>query len=429
MRVEPIRCYRPAPDKAATFASLPYDVFDRAQAASYVQRHPGSFLAIDRPETFFSPDHDMYAPDVYAKAAELLRRAATDGTLLRDETPCYYVYRLEQDGRAQTGVVCAASVDEYLDGTIRRHENTRRDKEQDRVEHIRATGAQTGPIFLAYRDNFAMDTLVGLASTAEPLYDFTDEEGVRQTVWRVARPAAVEAMTATFATVPCAYIADGHHRAASAVHVCQEMRLEAARQAGSAGEKDAAPGAEASPAPYDSFLAVMFPASRLKVMAYNRVVTDTAGMAPAQLIERIEAAGFEVAPAQDSPAEPSARHGFGLYVDGVWHAMRFSPEVVASLPTDDPVATLDVSILQDRVLGPILGIEDPRQDGRIRFVGGIEGPQALERLAGADGVAFSLFPTSVDELMAVSDAGLLMPPKSTWFEPKLRSGLFVRRLR
>jgi uncharacterized protein (DUF1015 family) len=355
MRVEPIRCYRPAPDKAATFASLPYDVFERAQAASYVRDHPGSFLAIDRPETSFSPDHDMYAPDVYAKAAELLRRAATDGTLLHDETPCYYVYRLEQDGRAQTGVVCAASVDEYLDGTIRRHENTRRDKEQDRVEHIRATGAQTGPIFLAYRDNFAMDTLVGLASTAEPLYDFTDEEGVHQTVWRVARPAAVEAMTATFATVPCAYIADGHHRAASAVRVCQEMRLEAARQAGAAGEKDAAPGTEASPAPYDSFLAVMFPASQLKVMAYNRVVTDTAGMAPEQLIERIEAAGFEVGPAQDSPAEPSARHGFGLYVGGAWHAMRFSPEAVASLPADDPVATLDVSILQDRVLGPILG--------------------------------------------------------------------------
>jgi uncharacterized protein (DUF1015 family) len=173
----------------------------------------------------------------------------------------------------------------------------------------------------------------------------------------------------------------------------------------------------------------MFPASQLKVMAYNRVVTDTAGMAPEQLIERIEAAGFEVGPAQDSPAEPSARHGFGLYVGGAWHAVRFSPEAVASLPADDPVATLDVSILQDRVLGPILGIEDPRQDVRIRFVGGIEGPQALERLAGTDGVAFSLFPTSVDELMAVSDAGLLMPPKSTWFEPKLRSGLFVRRLR
>ena len=194
-------------------------------------------------------------------------------------------------------------------------------------------------------------------------------------------------------------------------------------------EKGAAPGAEASPAPYDSFLAVMFPASQLKVMAYNRVVTDTAGLAPAQLVERIGAAGFDVGPAQDSPAEPSARHGFGLFVGGAWHAMRFSPEAVASLPADDPVATLDVSILQDRVLGPILGIEDPRQDGRIRFVGGIEGPQALERLAGADGVAFSLFPTSVDELMAVSDAGLLMPPKSTWFEPKLRSGLFVRRLR
>lgn len=417
MRANPIRCFRPAPDRAASFASLPYDVFDRAQAASYVRAHPGSFLAIDRPETSFPPDHDMYAPDVYAKAAELLRKAAGDGTLLRDDTPCYYVYRLEQDGRSQTGVVCACSVDEYLDGTIRRHENTRPEKEQDRVEHIRATGAQTGPIFLTYRDNFAIDTLVGLASAAEPLYDFTDEYGVRQSVWRVARPAAVEALQATFATVEHAYIADGHHRAASAVRVSQELRAQAAERGEATGD-----------APYDGFLAVLFPASQLKVMAYNRVVTDARGMDADELCRRIAEAGFEVGPAQEAPVLPSARHEFGLHLVDGWHAMSLSPEATATLG-DDPVATLDVSILQDRVLAPVLGIDDPRTDPRIRFVGGIEGPEALESLAGEKGVAFRLYPTSVDELMAVSDAGLLMPPKSTWFEPKLRSGLFIRKIR
>ena len=216
MRAEPICCYRPRPEAAPTFASLPYDVFDREQARAYVESHPGSFLAIDRPETAFAPDHDMYAADVYAKAAELIQGAAREGTILKDETPCYYIYRLEQGGRSQTGVVCACAVSDYLDGTIKRHENTRRDKERDRIEHIEATGAQTGPIFLTYRDEFALDLLVSLATTATPLYDFTDEQRVRQTVWRVARPSAVEAIHETFAHIPCAYIADGHHRCASA---------------------------------------------------------------------------------------------------------------------------------------------------------------------------------------------------------------------
>lgn len=414
MRVDPITCYRPAPERAAAFASPPYDVFDREQAAAYAKGHPGSFLCIDRPETSFSPDHDMYAPDVYARAAELLGNAVRDRTLLRDDTPCYYAYRLEQGGRAQTGVVCACSVDEYLDGTIRRHENTRREKERDRVEHIRATGAQTGPIFLAYRDNFAVDTLVGLAQTGDPLYDFTDDEGVRQTVWRIARPAAVEALQAAFGTVPCAYIADGHHRAASAVRVSLERREAAG---------DADPDHDR---PFDSFLAVLFPASQLRVLAYNRVVADTDGLGAEGLLSHIAEAGFEVGGPSDVAIEPADRHEFGVYVGGRWHDVRLADP--ASLPAGDPVAVLDASILQDRVLGPLLGIDDPRTDPRVSFVGGVRGTSALEEAAGAGGVAFSLHPTSLDELMAVSDAGLLMPPKSTWFEPKLRSGLFIRRI-
>jgi uncharacterized protein (DUF1015 family) len=354
----------------------------------------------------------MYAPDVYQRAADLMRERATDGTLVHDETPSYYIYRLEQDGHAQTGIACACSVDEYLDGTIRRHENTTAAKEEDRVRHIRATGAQTGPIFLTYRDNYAIDVLVGAASSATPLYDFTDAEDVRQTVWRVSRPAAVEALRATFSTIPCAYIADGHHRAASAVRVCQELR-----------EKD---GGKEGERPWDTFLAVLFPASQLHVMAYNRVVLDRGGRSVDELVRDVEAAGFEVGPAQDEPVSPAGRHEFGMFVGGAWHPVRLTAEP----PEDgDPVSALDASILQERVLSPILGIDDPRTSERIRFVGGIEGLGRLQELSGDDGVAFSLFPTSVNELMAVSDAGELMPPKSTWFEPKLRSGLFIRRLK
>lgn len=410
MHAEPITCYRPRPEAAAEFAALPYDVFDRASAAAYVREHPRSFLAIDRPETAFPQDHDPYAADVYAKARELLAARVADGTLLRDDTPCYYLYRLAQDGREQTGVVAACALKDYADGTIRRHELTRRDKEDDRVRHIEATGCQTGPIFLAYRDSPVMETLVGAAMTAEPLYDFTDEDGCRQTVWRVARPAAVESFRALFSFVPRAYIADGHHRAASAARVCERMRAEA-------GE------AEGAGAPYDSLLCVLFPASQLTVLAYNRVVADTAGLSEEELVAQIEGAGLSVGPRVEGPVEPARRGTFGMYAFGAWRELALAGE-----PPADPVDALDVSLLQDRVLGPILGIEDPRTDPRISFVGGAAGARELERRAGTEGVSFSLFPTSVGELMDVADAGRLMPPKSTWFEPKLRSGLFIRRI-
>ena len=411
MRISPITCYRPTPEAAPTFASLPYDVFNRAEAAAYVAEHPSSFLAIDHPETAFGPEQDMYAPEVYQKAGELIRAKAYEGTLVKDVTPCLYLYRLTQGDHTQIGVVAACSVAEYDDGTIRRHEKTRPEKTADRVSHIRATGAQTGPVFIAYRDSMAIDIIVDAARAASPLYDFTDEQGVRQTVWRVARPVAVEALATAFSTIPCAYIADGHHRASAAAQVCHDLHAEAGTQ----DQIDA-----------DGFLAVLFPASQLNVMAYNRVVADANGLDEQGLVSALEQAGFEVGPAQDEPIEPSCPRTFGMYAFGSWRPVRFAG--IAPSPEDDPSAALDVSILQDRVLNPLLGIDDPRTSERITFVGGIEGTEGLQRRAGSDGVAFALYPTTTDELMAVSDAGLLMPPKSTWFEPKLRSGLFIRRV-
>lgn len=411
MRVLPITCYRPTTEAAPTFAALPYDVFNSAEAAAYVQTHPQSFLAIDRAETAFGPDQDPYTPEVYAKAGELIRSKFYEGVLLKDQTPCFYLYRLQQDGRSQTGIVAACSVAEYEQGIIRRHEKTRPDKTADRVNHIRATGAQTGPVFIAYRDSFAVEVITGAAQAASPIYDFTDEYGVRQTVWRIAREVAVEALQLTFESVPCAYIADGHHRASAAAQVAHDLREEA--------------GDPADELPSDSFLAVLFPASQLSIMAYNRVVADTCGKTVEELLEAVEKAGFATA-ASDFPVSPQNPRHFGLYLDKRWYDLHYQGE--EPTPQDGPAAALDVSILQERVLGPILGIDDPRTNKRIRFVGGIEGTDGLEQRAGATGVAFSLCPPTIDDLMAVSDAGELMPPKSTWFEPKLRSGLFIRRV-
>ncbi len=415
MRVSPITCLRPNPEVAGEFASLPYDVFDRAEAAAYVREHPKSFLAIDRPETQFGPEQDMYAPEVYAKANHLLSERMLDGTLLCDTKPCYYVYRLAMGSHAQTGVVAGCEVDDYLDGTIKRHENTRAEKERDRIEHISALSAQTGPIFLAYRDQPVLDAIIAAATSGKPLYDFVDGQGVHQSVWRIARPEAVEAIRTMFdAAVPAAYIADGHHRAASAVKVSLARREQAAAK----GDPD-----DAAEKPYDRFLAVLFPSNQLEILPYNRVVADRNGLSVEQLLDAVRAAGFSVAEA-NAAVEPT-RHGqTGLYVGGTWYDLRLDP---ARIP-DDPVASLDASLVQDLILGPILGIDDPTRDPRISFVGGVRGTDELERRAGDDGVALSMHATAIDELLSVADAGRLMPPKSTWFEPKLLSGLFIRQI-
>lgn len=455
MRALPFPCIRPVPEHAAEVAALPYDVFDRAEAAAYVADRPLSFLNIDRPETQFAPEQDMYAPEVYERGAALLRERIEDGTLVEDRNLSYYIYELLWEGRTQTGIVAVCSVDEYEQGVIKRHELTREEKERDRIEHIGALGCQTGPIFLAYRDQPVLDMIVGAAKTSTPLYAFTDEDGVRQTVWEVVRRDAVDALHAMLGQIPCAYIADGHHRAASAVRVAQRMREEA-RAAGTYTGKE----------PFNYFLSVLFPASQLTILPYNRVVADRNGLSTYELLEVLHGAGFGI-DESPVPVEPRERGVFGMYTDGTWYELRAdqpdarayaestgggtdgeasevrvadaSEALVGDAPSSgdsdafacaasSPVDDLDVSILQTCILAPIFGIDDPRTDERITFVGGIRGTEELERRAGAEGVAFTLCATGIDQLLAVADAGLVMPPKSTWFEPKLRSGLFIHRI-
>ena len=401
MHVEPITCLRPAPEHVKEFASLPYDVFTFNEVQEYIASHPRAFLAIDRPEVDFGPDQDPQAPEVYAHASELLRERQLDGTLLRDEKPCFYLYELTaRDGHRQTGVLGAIAVDDYLDGSLHRHELTLADKERDRVNHIKGLRAQSGPVFVAYPDSIAIDTIVMAAKQGEPLYDFVAADGTRQRVWRVARSVGVEALTVAFSTIPAAYIADGHHRAAAAVAVCEERRAE---------------GREGDPA--EAFLAALFPASQLRILPYDRIVELPAEFDEEAFVEALSEAGFECGPAVDQPIDPHQKGVFGLFLGGSWRTMRWKGEDEA----------LDVSVLQDRVLGPLLGIDDPRTDSRLSFVGGVTAEE-LERVTPSNAMAFALNPTSMDELVAVSDDDGIMPPKSTWFDPKLQSGLAIRRI-
>lgn len=405
MHVSPITCLRPSPEHVTEFAALPYDVFSDAEARAYVSEHPTSFLAIDRPETGFPQGQDPSAPEVYEHAVQLLRDRQLDGTLVRDETPCYYVYEQRKGDHSQMGLMAAVAADDYLDGTLRRHELTLLAKEEDRVRHITRLRAQTGPVFIAYPDNAALDFIIGAATQAAPLYDFTSEDGVRQRVWRVARKVAVDAIGLTFSQVDRGYIADGHHRAAAAVRICEQRR-----QQGRTGD------------PAEEFLAVLFPASQLRILPYDRVVSDTNGLDEPALVSALQDAGFACSEPQDEPIRPHEQGVFGMFAFGHWRELHLEGARPA-----DPVGALDVSLLQERVLSPVLGIHDPRTDGRISFVGGAQKRELAER-AGADGVAFLLYPTSMDELMAVADAKELMPPKSTWFDPKLLSGLALRRI-
>ena len=403
---QPITCLRPAPSRAAQFAAPPYDVFDDASARAWLSSHPQSFLAIDLPEATFGPDEHPDAKDLMARARALLDERTQDGTLTSDDTPCYYLYRLEQDGTSQTGIVCACAVEDYENGTILKHESTRREKLAGRIDHIRALDAQTGLIFLACPDQSLIDSACEVASGADPLYDY-EEDGVRETVWRIADPQAVATVQDLLAHIEKAYIADGHHRAAAAVAVAHAAHAEYP----DAGELAS-----------DYFLSILYASHELRIHAYNRVVSDRAGMTTDELIEAVRRAGCAVEPSE-GPVTPEERHTIGMFSDGSWWTLT-APE-----PTSpDPASALDVSILQDRILDPVLGIADPTRDERISFVSGVLGTGELERLAGADGVAFSMHPTSAEELEAVADAGLLMPPKSTWFAPKPRSGLFVRQL-
>lgn len=423
MIVKPFAAVRPTASVADQVAALPYDVYDRAEAVAAVDGEPLSFLNIDRPETQFSADVDMYAPEVYAKARELFDARRADGTFVTEPAPCFYLYELTMNERSQTGVVACCAIDDYLENVIKKHENTLEKKELDRIRHIDALDAQTGPIFLTYRDSDAIDILVAAVKKTAPLYDFAGEDGVTHRVWRMAAASeetacsqAYAGLVAAFAKVPCAYIADGHHRAASAVKVGLARR-------------EANPGYDGTEE-FNYFMSVLFPASQLSILAYNRVVRDLNGLTKDEFLNALagENGPFEIIHKQESQLEPIDKGAVGMYLDREWYGLGVKPEFESS----DPVEGLDVSILQEKVLAPILGIGDSRTDGRIEFVGGIRGLRELERKvnridARGDGlaVAFAMFPTSIDELLNVADAGRLMPPKSTWFEPKLRSGLFA----
>lgn len=409
--VRPFYCIRPNKEVVSKVAALPYDVYNREEAKAVVSGNPLSFLNIDRAETQFPDDVSLHDPRVYEKARELLESWIADGTLVSDESECYYIYELTMDGRAQTGIVACAAVDDYMENVIKRHESTREEKELDRICHVDVTDAHTGPIFLAYRSDEEMNRMVRMVCEAEALYDFTAEDGVRHRVWKAAEPTLVEQMKKRFAAIPALYIADGHHRAASAVKVGLKRR-------------DARPyytGEE----PFNFFLSVLFPDDQLMIMPYNRVVKDLNGYSREAFLQEVSAR-FDVVPMGETQYQPQEKHRFGMYLDGSWYALQVHPEFVNE---NDPVKGLDVSILQDVLLEPVLGIRNPRTDERIDFIGGIRGLSELERRVSEDmEVAFSMYPTSIGELFTVADDGFLMPPKSTWFEPKLRSGLFIHRL-
>lgn len=410
----PFKAVRPLAELAADVAALPYDVMNSDEAREAVKGKPLSFLHVDKAEIDLPPEASLYSPEVYAKARENLLALTSGGVCRRDAAPCLYIYRQTMGGRSQTGLVGCASIDDYLNNVIKKHELTRADKEADRIRHVDICDANTGPIFLCYRDDKCItDTVESWKSSHTPVYDFTADGGIRHTVWVIDDTAVSGALSAAFGgSVESLYIADGHHRAASAVSVGKRRRES---NPGFTGEEE-----------FNFFLAVAFPASELAIMDYNRVVKDLNGMTAEDFLARV-GESFDIScPEQDKPCSPPRAHTFGMLLDGKWYLLTARDGTFDPL---DPVAQLDVSILQNNLISPVLGIDDPRTDKRIDFVGGIRGLSELERRTREDmRLAFSMYPTTLDELMAIADAGELMPPKSTWFEPKLMSGLFIHEL-
>lgn len=408
--IRPFQCIRPRKDVADRVAALPYDVYNREEAKEEVQREPLSFLKIDRAETSFDDSVDTYAPEVYQKAKELLQADIQAGIYEKDQEAAYYIYELVMDGRPQTGLAACAAVDDYVNNVIKKHENTREDKEIDRITHVNTCSAQTGPIFLAYRSQKDINEIVEKNKQKEPLYDFMAVDGIVHRVWKIAEPSDVERIQEAFSSIGQIYIADGHHRAASAVKVGLKRRQ----------ENPAHTGKEE----YNYFLSVLFPHDQLMIMDYNRTVKDLNGLSKEEFFKKVEK-NFTI-DRMDAPVKPDQKGTFGMYVDKQWYRLTALPSLFEG---KDAVGRLDVSILQDYLLGPVLGIGDPRIDQRIDFVGGIRGLAELEKRADNDmKISFSMYPTSIRELFDVADAGLLMPPKSTWFEPKLRSGLFIHEI-
>ena len=407
--LRPFRAVRPVRGQAEKIAALPYDVYNREEAAEVVRRNPDSFLTVDRAETTMPDEVGTYDDAVYEKAGENLRRYLEHGMMEQEESPSFYIYELTMNGRSQTGLVGTASVDEYDSGVIKKHELTREEKERDRIRHVDACDANTGPIFLSYRRNEDAAVIIEQQKQAEPLYDFVSEDGIGHRVWLVNDENAVAGLVKAIGQVPDLYIADGHHRCASAVKVA---KLRREQNPGWTGDEE-----------FNYFLCVLFPDDELKILDYNRVVRDLNGLTEEEFLDQAQER-FEVS-LEKGAVRPQQKGEFGLCLGGKWYRMTVRPEFLS----EDAVGALDVSVLYDNLLAPLLGIGDPRTDDRIDFVGGIRGLEELERRTKTDmTAAFSLYPTSIEELMGIADAGLLMPPKSTWFEPKLRSGLFIHEL-
>lgn len=406
------RAVRPAEGKAEKVAALPYDVVSREEAREIGEKNPYSFLHVDRAEMNLDPEIDLYDAEVYQKAKENLDRFQAEGTLIQDEKPNYYLYELIRKGKSQTGIVGVSSIDDYMNGVIKKHELTREDKEQDRIHHVDICDANTGPIFLACR--YPEELLVLMENwknSHEPVYDFTSEDEITHRVWIVDEEEKIQKINRLFGEISSIYIADGHHRAASAVKVGQKRRKE---HPDYTGKEE-----------FNFFLSVVFPYDQLTILPYHRIVKDLKGMEPKAFIGSMKF-NFELMAMPGFPCKPVEKHCFGLYVDGEWFHLKAYPDVYAK---KDSVGQLDVSILQDKVLGPVLGIEDPRTDERICFMGGNHRLKDLAAVADeTGGAAFAMYPTSMEELMNIADEGKLMPPKSTWFEPKLRSGLFIHKL-
>ncbi|MCR5120518.1 MAG: DUF1015 domain-containing protein [Lachnospiraceae bacterium] len=410
--IKAFRALRPVKDMIEKSAALPYDVYDRAEAVVEVKKNPDSFLAIDRAETSFGPEVDTYADEVYAKAASLMQERINKGVYKTDEKPCYYIYEQTMEGRVQTGIVACASIDDYENGIIKKHENTRADKEEDRVRHVDALSAQTGPIFLAYRENSEIRKIIDKvkADDSALLYDFVSTGDIRNRCFIISDDADIKTIKEAFNGIDHIYIADGHHRCASAVRV-GKMRRKAKPDYNGSEE-------------FNHFLAVLFPDEELKIMDYNRVVHDLNGMSKEAFMEALKKS-FTLSEPAGEAVHPSAKGEIGMYIDHKWYLLNMKDEI----KSDDPVDGLDVAILQNEVLDKLLGIKDPKTDKRIDFVGGIRGLGELERRVDklGEGVAFAMYPTQISELFAVADAGRLMPPKSTWFEPKLLSGIFIHQ--
>ncbi|HHS13618.1 MAG TPA: DUF1015 domain-containing protein [bacterium] len=416
-RIRPFRGLRPVPDKIQEVASPPYDVLSSEEAAEKARGNPNSFLHVIKPEIDLDPPVDLYGEATYARGGENLRRLENSGIMIQDEKPGFYLYKLRMGDHEQTGLVAVASVEDYEKNIIKKHELTRPDKENDRMNHIDALNAQTGPVFLTHRHNPSIQTLMDEAAKKNPVYDFEGDHGVRHTITRIEEPSLIQRIQDGFQAIPALYVADGHHRSAAAARVRDKRR-----QANHAhtGEES-----------YNYFLCVIFPDSEMQILDYNRIVTDLGGLTVEAFIERLkerfEVQGCKPEAGGHRHAKPKGLHEFGLYCDGQWYAMKARE---GSFDANDPIKQLDVSILQENCLAPVLGIGDPRTDKRIHFVGGIRGLEELERLvdSGKAAAAFALYPTRIHQLLAVADANQVMPPKSTWFEPKLASGVVVHKL-